>query len=267
MKNITIKSLKEFQDLITKSYSNDTYFRGQSDSDWQIIPSIARNKNIKTKCNLLKTENKLNGEFLKKIEEFGAFYPEHSYHKSWWIIMAGQHSGLPTRLLDFTHDIYTAISFAVNFKDSFCKDGQLIIHENSKELQLKPDSTILLNPFSQYCETFFMQAPAFYSEKDNPLINAEKRKIIQGSKFLYLKTETLRFCISQNQLMSDGLTIIKIPQKLKIEIAHWLLETDKMIRDPYKGVNYLDYYASELKCGFNKLNDFKIIKSKSEFFF
>lgn len=262
MKEITVKSLKEFQDLVTQKYPNDTYFRGQSNSGWKIIPSIARNNKIKIKCNLLIMEKILNDKFKKKIEEFEQFYPEQSFHKSWWYLMAAQHSGLPTRLLDFTQNIYTAISFIVDLKDSFCKDGKLIIHENSRELQLELDSTIFLNPFSQYCETFFMQAPAFYTEKDNLFINAEKRKIIQGSKFLYLKTETISNCISKNKLMNDNLTIITIPQNLKIEIAKWLLKTDKILLDPYKGVNYLDYYSSKLKCCFNKLNDYEIIKAQ-----
>jgi hypothetical protein len=94
----------------------DWYFRGQSDKEWRLEPSILRYLRI----------TKLTSERALGIE-FGAtrrFISEYHLHAktdyvdrskwdilAWWMVM--QHHSCPTRVLDWTLSPYIALYFAV----------------------------------------------------------------------------------------------------------------------------------------------------------
>ena len=113
MKIETPKSLEDFL-IIFDTYNSGgiNYYRGQSDYSWDITPGIARNKGIKNIQNLIEIESKLIQQFENKIidNKLEALIPKtQSYDKSWVLLMAAQHYGLPTRLLDFSFDKFTAL--------------------------------------------------------------------------------------------------------------------------------------------------------------
>jgi len=96
------------------SCATNDWFRGQSDIEWDLVPSIAR---IRTpeKNGILSlqswegVEEFMIEEFTKKAAPFLDFKPENK----WELLVHAQHHGLPTRLLDWTTNPLKALFFAV----------------------------------------------------------------------------------------------------------------------------------------------------------
>lgn len=258
----TPKSLEEFLILFN---GLDTpvvkYYRGQADYSWDITPSLARNKGIKNNKDIIRIESKLIEKFRKKIKDnkLDNLIPrvKGCYDESWILLMAAQHYGLPTRFLDFSNDIFTALEFAVADIQNLNKDGALIIYKDVNSIQ--KDFSIFSCPFNiNYNESFFLQVPSIYSPNENECILSEHRKIIQGSKLFYRDTPNLCECLSSAKLHSERLTKILIPREFKLDIINYLMKVQRMAYDLFAGKNDLDYYAAILKNEFCKLNESKI---------
>lgn len=97
----TIKQYKE------DKQSDDFLFRGQSD-DHPLIPKISR---LNPRGDLLSTERLLLQEF-KRTNPL--LIEGHQSYDDWDYLTLGQHHGLPTRLLDWSHNALTALWFATN---------------------------------------------------------------------------------------------------------------------------------------------------------
>jgi hypothetical protein len=88
----------------------DPYFRGHSNSDWELLPSLARLQNHPSFHN-----NKELRLFLN-FKSMGAKLIPHGVN-SWEILFLMQHHGLPTRLLDWSTNFSMALYFALkNYK-------------------------------------------------------------------------------------------------------------------------------------------------------
>jgi hypothetical protein len=112
-----------------KAYGGPMWFRGQSIKDWNLVPTIARQKRPVSEQNLIK-RFKQNATLLINPR------PEGEY--SWLFIM--QHHGVATRLLDWTESPLTAIYFAVYENET--KDGVLWVLlpvELNKQSNISPD--------------------------------------------------------------------------------------------------------------------------------
>ena len=263
MKTVKPKSLEEFLILIKGLDTPEVkYYRGQADYSWDITPGLARNKGIKNNKNLFDTERKLIEKFENKIvtNKFDKLIPQvnNSYDKSWTYLMAAQHYGLSTRLLDFSCNKCVALEFAVSDLNQMNKDGAFIIYNDIESIQEEVDSPILTSPFSQSHNTFFFQGISFRGSENNECNLSESRKIIQCSKFLYRDSHNLFQCLTLDDLHSDRLTIIHIPRYLKLEIINYFAKKISMTFDLYHGKNILDYYAAVLNNEFRDLNDGKI---------
>ncbi len=105
-----VESLNEFVDIImgfeknmrrNKSNIEKMLFRGMANESWELIPSIARNRNLEV------NEKEL-------IHEFKYRYPDifMSLNTNFEKLSYMQHYGLPTRLLDLTENPMIALYFA-----------------------------------------------------------------------------------------------------------------------------------------------------------
>ena len=103
--------IKELQ-KIPKKGNFELYFRGHSDKDYVLEPSIYRSKR------LISNENKIFKEFILRTPS--DFLNEKSALEK---LVKMQHYGLPTRLLDITTNPLVALYFACNEKSK--QDGKV----------------------------------------------------------------------------------------------------------------------------------------------
>lgn len=97
--------------------SSISFYRGQSNSEWGLIPSLYREK-------LLKKEKVLIAEFLRVA-------PHHFVNLDYFdTLVKMQHYGLPTRLLDTTLNPLVALFFACYGENQKSRDGSVYIFPN-----------------------------------------------------------------------------------------------------------------------------------------
>jgi truncated hemoglobin YjbI len=114
-REVKVSSLKEFID-VTAQFNENTLFRGQSDSAWNLIPSIGRldlsqNKSLLEKVGgWRRLEEDIMKRFIRHSTPLIKNVPD-TYIE--WIVLA-QHHGLPTRLLDWTQNPLVSLYFALS---------------------------------------------------------------------------------------------------------------------------------------------------------
>jgi len=103
------KILAEITQIIDGSDS--LYFRGHSDSSWNLAPGLAR----LGVANPDSMEETITFDFVTRA---GSLLPEGS--SSWNTAFSMQHHGLPTRLLDWTESFPVALYFALKNANKEC---------------------------------------------------------------------------------------------------------------------------------------------------
>ena len=112
-----ISNFVEFHNELQSFRKNSRWiFRGHSDKDWEIKPKAGRIP-----------FNKISDlEYLKSWKRRGIEYLNKTPVDDWEWMAIAQHHGLPTRLLDWTHNPLVALFFTCN--ELFEKDGLIIIY-------------------------------------------------------------------------------------------------------------------------------------------
>jgi hypothetical protein len=95
---------------VALSASFGTWFRGQANASWPLEPGLFRQEQV----NLRYVENGLFHHFQLVAPEY---HQNHRNAFDWLCLM--QHYGLPTRLIDWTENLLTAVYFAVHSEQPY----------------------------------------------------------------------------------------------------------------------------------------------------
>jgi hypothetical protein len=107
-----VSRIIETVNSFTKDDTDIILFRGQKNSEWGLLPKIARSD---IKSSFIDDEKKLVDEF-KRIGR--PYIHSNISQNEWDLIALAQHHGLPTRLLDWTTNPLVALWFAFQFEDN-----------------------------------------------------------------------------------------------------------------------------------------------------
>lgn len=248
------------EDFDKYSNSGEVFFRGQANAEWQILPGLGRIKSESFYDKFCDHEAKLFKCFKQKILEKNLkdLIPTKGiYHEDWQWWMAGQHYGLPTRFLDFSHDKFAALQFAIQDLNLLNKDGAFIVYEKTFDCLQSVDKEIFKNPFSSFDKSFLFQAPIYGTPSGNEQNLSERRKHAQGSKFLYRGTRSINQCLSKDGEHTDHLIKFIIPYSIKPELIDFLITNNEFDYDLYRGKNAIDFYAAIIKNEFLNKHDKK----------
>lgn len=124
----TVSSIPEFLGIVesctkewfTKEKTWGPWFRGQTNSNWSLRPSIYRYPPRARSIRMI--EDEIRQEFIVRAPSLSSERPQNSWE--WYFLM--QHSGAPTRLLDWTESALIALFFAVRGKISTDKDDAAV---------------------------------------------------------------------------------------------------------------------------------------------
>ena len=200
-------------------YRNNRVYRGVSDKQWDLTPSLKR-------C--CPHDLGLEKQILRSFKKYG--YAElQDAHSFWQLVATGQQYGLPTRLLDWSYSPLVAAHFATAELDLYSQDGAIVCCDMEKINNLLPEKYSRLL-YQEKCNVFSMEmldhaAEGFESLEDiseKPFAfffePASTRNRIANQFALFSLCSDPNFLIDGIPGAQEAFTRIVIPDAAKLEI-------------------------------------------------
>lgn len=193
-----VSSASEFIEIATWLYSSDrVLFRGQTKDDgWTLIPSIARDQD---RSRALSREQ----EILEEFKRESIPHIDKPLDSDWQWLALAQHSGLPTRLLDWTKNPLVALWFTVRVPAIDNQPGVVWAFHYEDEEVFREDKPEFSSPFC------IERTCMYFPEHVSPFIQA------QSGAFTVHHADAGRFVPLERSMRDSDkqLTKIEIPAK------------------------------------------------------
>lgn len=205
MKKEVATSVAKYLSLVDELDELQTLFRGQGNSKWPVIPSLARKVDQFKDCGFCfdswaGVEDHLLTEFKRLTAPWLNCTPQDRFE---WLVLA-QHHGLPTVLLDMTTNPLKALFFAVENPEHDKHDGVVYVLEPYMGWYL---STSAIDE-NKEIEDF----TCFYPKHINQRLVSQEACIV-AFKF---PDKLLPFCpLNVNDTSNHFLDLINIPKTAK----------------------------------------------------
>ena len=252
----SLRDLDRYIDTIKQknilSNNVEMVFRGQANEKWLLYPQISRSyfKSILSK----NFENKIIYDFNKLIKKYKLNkFLQYNMMNSWELYFELQHLGLPTRLMDWSNNLYMALFFSIEDPKFDETNGVIWIFNLTEKYWFGEDKKHLYtnkNPLN--IRTSMIINPAIvYTTSYNDFIGI-RRKFIQNGKFLIQPKNLTLIPLENSKLFNSQLNKILVPAILKKQFR-------KDLED--MGINKENVYCIEKE---NSINSklFELINKK-----
>ncbi|MBL7718459.1 MAG: FRG domain-containing protein [Flavipsychrobacter sp.] len=204
MNTVTLDKVDDIHEVFKKYQKSQRYkFRGQSDQAWALVPKAGRKPYT----------NVRDSEIFRNWKRRAKMYIQSADLNNWDYLAIAQHTGLPTRLLDWSHTPLIAAFFAAN--ENSDRDGAIyVVKPKSMIYDSEPD------PFEIRINTIKFVQPATPSS----------RVINQYSYFSIHNEPTLELL---DEHVAKNIEKVIIPKEIKTQLIFLL---------NHYGVNYLTIY-------------------------
>ncbi len=213
IKEIQIQSFDEFVQFVSAPQNDmscgHVVFRGVTNSNYQLIPTIGRLAWLQDAQNKIWEEKEILNSFKRR-----STIETHAANDSEWIAIA-QHHGLPTRLLDWTYSPLVALYFATQPRING-SDGNLYPIENDVAVYALHDCSIkteVQEPFNDDGAAILFAPP-----------NIINRMVGQNALFTWMPDPftSLENQLDQNRSSEQYLRKLIIPRDIAGEIQKTL---------------------------------------------
>ncbi|GGB88471.1 FRG domain-containing protein [Knoellia flava] len=228
-----IRGVGELLDALAGSHaSGHRWFRGQADSNWGLLPGVARNSgHLAEEVTMIK-------QFMRDAVNRTSVRPSGGWE---WLALA-QHFGLPTRLLDWSEHPLVGLFFACETSSGGAADGRLfeLVPETLNTTNYPAGPSLLVLGHDNHLDAYLPEAPP--GPRNGPLAVTSMRYFDRVSA----QVGTFTICQAGEDLARDkAVTSWVVPSAAKAGILAELADLNITASSVYPDLAHLAEHIKE----------------------